>query len=161
MQSWIQIQIQMHTITKRKANTNKKNAKRSANTNTNANAHVIMKISRCALKLTFTPCLAGLSRPAAAGLSLLSIPVLDLQKKSNLTWCARDMPKNCSWYAQDTPKTCQHMGIICSKKSHLVAELLRDSDLRQDLSPSTPRVWLELLSFTVEVENEVVLLLEL
>ena len=69
MQLWIQIRIQMHII----KNTNGK-AKRSANTI----AHAIMKISRCALKLTFTPCLAGLSRPAAAGLSLLSIPVLDL-----------------------------------------------------------------------------------
>ena len=73
--------------------------------------------SRFALKLT--PCLAGLSRPAA-GLSLLSIPVLDL-----------------------------------------LAELLRDSDLRHDFSPSTPRVWLELLSFTVEEEKEAVLLVEL
>ena len=70
--------------------------------------------SRCALKLT--PCLAGLSR-LAAGLSLLSIPVLDL-----------------------------------------LAELLRDSDLRHDFRPSTPRVWLELLSFTVEEEKEAVLL---
>ena len=73
--------------------------------------------SRCALKLT--PCLAGLSRPAA-GLSLLSSPVLDL-----------------------------------------LAELLRDSDLRHDFRPSTPRVWLELLSFTVEEEKEAVLLVEL
>ena len=60
--------------------------------------------------------MAGLSRPAA-GLSLLSIPVLDL-----------------------------------------LAELLRDSDLRHDFRPSTPRVWLELLSLTVEEEKEAVLL---
>ena len=35
-----------------------------------------------------------------------------------------------------------------------VAELLRDSDFRHDLSPSAPRPWLELRSLTVEVEKE-------